>query len=494
MQFIIHIEMLWLLVILGIGSLVAYNQFNEARRRKSRLNVPISKPQPKPRLNTKPLDLESIRLTPEQQALFENLEQTGGHVFVTGKAGTGKSVLLQYFTYHSSKRLVVVAPTGVAALNIGGQTINSLFRIPPAFIPQRSLTVHPQTELILRHIDAVVIDEISMVRADLMDAMDYLLRQARGNDKPFGGVQMLMFGDLYQLQPVVEDNELHKYFADNHGSFYFFNAHVWREASLKIYELSTILRQKDDVFQKLLNAIRTGKVSHSTLSTLNKRTEETPPPEGVITLASTNAAVTALNHKKLAALSGAVRQYIAIVVGNLERSAFPTEEILTLKKGAQVMMLRNDPGKRWVNGTLGSIESLAPEAIKVNIDGYIYSIAPHTWNKIRYHYDRETKRVEEEITSSFTQYPLRLAWAITIHKSQGQTYEAVDIDMSSRAFAHGQTYVALSRCRSLEHLYLKHPVAMEDIIVDPVVTEFMAKATVLSSASSLSASKMESRS
>jgi len=414
------------------------------------------------------------KLSEEQQQLFDKLESSTENTFITGKAGTGKSILLQYLKQNSKKKLVVVAPTGVAALNVGGQTIHSLFRIPPAFIAKDSLmTPGYKIAMLLRNIDAVVIDEISMVRADLMDAIDHRLRQARSNNLPFGGAQVIMFGDLYQLPPVVSDPELHKYFADNYGGYYFFNAHVWNNSLPSIYELKHIFRQKDEVFKNILNAIRIGDIHEQVLLELNSRSSISMPVDGVVILATTNSSVSETNHNRLAQLQGREYEYRAIVSGNLEQSSFPTEEILHLKKGAQVMFLKNDKSKRWVNGTLGYIQSLSENEIKVSIDGIVYPVLQETWEKIKYYYNREKHSIEEEVVSSFTQFPLRLAWAITIHKSQGQTYGSVAVDMGSGAFAHGQTYAALSRCKSLEGLYLKREIGREDIIVDTTVINFM---------------------
>ncbi|MBI4096172.1 MAG: AAA family ATPase [Candidatus Levybacteria bacterium] len=420
--------------------------------------------------------MSNIKLSEEQRKLFNKLENSTANIFITGKAGTGKSILLQYFKQNSKKKLVVVAPTGVAALNVGGQTIHSLFRIPPSFIAKNSLMApDSKTTMLLRNIDAIVIDEISMVRADLMDAIDHRLRQAHSNNFPFGGIQIIMFGDLYQLPPVVSDPELHKYFADNHDGYYFFNAHVWNNSLPEIYELKYIFRQEDEVFRKILNAIRTKDLSEQVLLDLNGRSKVSIPVDGVVILATTNSSVNEINQNRLAQLEGKEYEYRAIISGNLERSSFPTEEILHLKKGAQVMFLRNDRSKRWVNGTLGKIHSLSEKEVKVSIDGIVYPVLQETWKKIKYYYDRQKHSVEEEIISSFTQIPLRLAWAITIHKSQGQTYKAVAVDMGSGAFAHGQTYVALSRCKSLEGLYLKREISREDIIVDTTVINFMNK-------------------
>lgn len=436
----------------------------------------------KPKINLKQIDISSITLSKEQQKIFEKIETSSEHFFITGKAGTGKSVLLQYFKQKSAKKVVVCAPTGVAALNVGGQTIHSLFRIPPAFIERNSLQpVGYKTALLLRNIDTVVIDEISMVRADLMDAIDHRLRQTRNSSLPFGGAQIVMFGDMYQLPPVVNDPELHKYFADNNGGFYFFNAYAWKDADFNVHELTNIFRQKDESFISVLNAIRNGTMTDEHLTTLNVRAGVGVPEEGVITLATTNQAVNEINDYHLGKLPDKTFEYRATIVGDLEQSAFPTEEILRLKKGAQVMLLKNDKEKRWVNGSIGQITSLSSDEIKVNIDGYTYSIPPETWSKIRYTYNPETKKIEEEVVSSFTQYPLRLAWAITIHKSQGHTYGSVAIDMGDGAFAHGQTYVAISRCKSLEGLYLKREIVREDIIVDPSIIDFMTRAEVISS-------------
>ncbi len=436
---------------------------------------------PPKRLNEKQIEIENLKLSQEQQAVFDIIKNQNNNVFITGKAGTGKSSLLQYFKYKSKKRLVVVAPTGVAALNVGGQTIHSLFGFPPNFLSQErleQLTLRPKMAFLLRNIDTVVIDEISMVRADLMDAIDYRLRMARGNELPFGGVQIVMFGDLYQLPPVVSDPELHKYFAHNHGGHYFFNAHTWNDIP-EIYELTQIFRQKDENFKNILNKIRRGSISDHLLSELNQRTTFQIPNEGVITLATTNSAVNSINSIHLSQLTGKLFTYRAYIEGELEKASFPTEEFLELKEGAQVMFLKNDKKKRWVNGTLGFVRSLSENEVKVDIDAIVYSVPKETWNKIRYYYNQQERKIEEEVVSSFTQYPLRLAWAITVHKSQGHTYSSVAVDMGEGAFAHGQTYVALSRCRTLETLYLKRDIMTEDIIIDPAIIEFMSKTKVI---------------
>ena len=427
------------------------------------------------KLNEDKIFIENIQLNEEQQSLFEKIENTNNHFFITGKAGTGKSVLLQYFKYKSQKRLVIGAFTGVAALNVGGQTLNSLFELPIGFIDLKQLRVSGRVATLMRHVDTVVIDEVSMVRADMMGAIDIVLRQAKNLQIPFGGVQIVMFGDLYQLPPVVADEGLHEYFAHNHGGPYFFNANVWQEMKLHTYELSHNFRQQnDEVFKTVLNAVRKNQIDDSLLSILNQRYVEFLPKDGVVTLATRNATVNEINNRRLAELSTQEQIYRAEISGNLERSAFPAEEFLILKKGAQVMLLKNDPEKRWVNGTVGVVESLSPSEIKVRINGAIvYSIPKATWKKIRYFYNQETRTLDEETLSTFTQFPLRLAWAFTIHKSQGKTYNSVVVNMEGGAFAHGQTYVALSRCVSLEGLYLTQPITPADIITDPIVVNFM---------------------
>jgi len=478
--------MWWIILLIFIFLYLFFNKSNyKSSKNKMNLNINnnllhnSSKFSKKRKIvNDQQLDIEGIELSEEQRSLFDKIENSNEHIFITGKAGTGKSVLLQYLKYKSKKSLVVCAYTGVAALNVGAQTINSLFNLPWGFIDTSRLNINSRTATLLRHIDMLVIDEISMVRADMMDAIDVLLQQARGNNLPFGGIQIVMFGDLYQLPPIVNDKELHRYFAHNHDGFYFFNAHVWKKTSLNIFELTNIFRQKDEAFKNILNTIRKGKVDDNTLSKINERAVDLIPEDGIITLAATNDKVDSINYGKLNQIDEKLYEYKANIAGEIKSSDFPADEILSLKKGAQVMLLKNDRQKRWVNGTIGFIDSLSDNEIKVNIDGIVYPVSQQTWNKTRYYYDMETRKVDQEIISSFTQFPLRLAWAITIHKSQGKTYNSIVVDVGSGAFAHGQTYVALSRCVSLDGLYLRQRLLQSDIIVDNDIVNFMTKANI----------------
>lgn len=425
-----------------------------------------------------PLNIDGITLSEEQNNLFDRIENSKDHFFITGKAGTGKSILLRYFKARSKKKLVVGAYTGVASLNIGAQTLNSLFNLPFGHINTKTLKVSEKIKTLLRHVDTIVIDEISMVRADMMDAIDFILRRARGNQAPFGGVQMVFFGDLYQLQPIVTDKALQQYFADNHGGSYFFNALVWKNARLDVFELVEVFRQKDQFFRNLLDRVRKGDIDEETLLTLNKRMVPNLSGEGIITLTSTNNIAESINYSHLNMIQENMYEYNAVINGKFESSSFPADGILSLKKGAQVMCLNNDQGKKWVNGTIGTIESLSDSLIQINVNEHIYPVSPHTWEKKKYHYNKSLRKIEEETVATFTQFPLRLAWAITIHKSQGKTYNDVIINLGTGAFTHGQTYVALSRCSTFEGIFLKQALSRKDIIVDVAVIDFMSRVRI----------------
>ena len=420
-------------------------------------------------------------LSPEQAAVFAAIETTREHIFVTGRAGTGKSTLLEYLSWNTSKQLVICAPTGVAALNVGGQTIHSLFRLPIGVIADHEIDQGNELRKLLNTIDTLVVDEVSMVNADLLDAMDRALRQAR--QKPheaFGGVQVVLFGDPYQLAPVPGDPEERAYFADRYTSMWFFDARVWEEADLTIYELDTIHRQHELEFKQLLTAVRHGEVTPEMGRRLNEVGGRPAPEEGAITLATTNNTVTRINGSALARLPGRPLTAMAEINGEFGGRAFPADERLELKVGAQVMFLRNDTGGdgRWVNGTIGEVVKIA-DTVTVEIEGVSHEVLPSTWERYRYSYSAATKELRKDVVAEFVQFPLRLAWAVTIHKSQGKSYDRAVIDLGPRSFAPGQTYVALSRITELEGLYLTRPLRPSDVIVDDAVRRFMSRATAI---------------
>jgi len=421
-----------------------------------------------------------LSLSQEQQAVYELIEHTREHVFVTGRAGTGKSTLLNHLSWNTEKSIVIAAPTGVAALNVGGQTIHSLFRLPIGVIADHDIEQTAELRKLLNTIDTLVIDEVSMVNADLMDAVDRSLRQARQRPaEPFGGVQVVLFGDPYQLAPVPGDQEERAYFSDTYRSMWFFDARVWQEADLRIVELLQVHRQHESDFRYMLNAVRHGQVTKEIADRLNEVGARPAPDDGTITLATRNDTVNRINAQALERLPGRALTAKAEISGDFGGRNYPAEESLELKVGAQVMFLRNDVGQgdgpRWVNGTIGTVTRI-DSTVYVDVDGEIHEVEPTIWEKFRYSYSPETKKLTKDVVAEFTQFPLRLAWAVTIHKSQGKTYDAAIVDLGTRAFTSGQTYVALSRITTLDGLYLTRPLRPSDITVDPDVERFMRDA------------------
>lgn len=423
--------------------------------------------------------MRAPELSPEQAAVFHTIENTRENIFVTGRAGTGKSTLLNHLSWNTSKQIVICAPTGVAALNVGGQTIHSLFRLPIGVIADHDIEQKGDVRKLLNTIDTLVIDEVSMVNADLMDAMDRSLRQARQRpDDAFGGVQLVLFGDPYQLAPVPGDADERAYFADQYRSLWFFDAKVWNDTGLRIFELNTIHRQHEEEFKAMLNAVRHGQVTAEIAGRLNSMGARPAPTADAITLATRNDTVTRINASALASLPGRVRTARADISGEFGGRAYPADERLELKVGARVMFLRNDPDQRWVNGTVGTVTKIA-STVWVEVDGTEYEVQPAVWEKYKYSYSAATKKLSRDIVAEFTQFPLRLAWAVTIHKSQGKTYDRAIVDLGSRSFAPGQTYVALSRITELDGLYLSRPLRPSDIIVDENVRRFMEQADTI---------------
>jgi ATP-dependent exoDNAse (exonuclease V) alpha subunit len=396
-------------------------------------------------------------------------------------------------------------------LNVGGVTIHSLFGFPFGILGTEDIGRHlnRRTREVLAAIDMLVIDEVSMVNADLMDTMSRAMGIARGRRKlPFGGAQVVMFGDPYQLAQVPGNNEERAYMAENYQSNWFFDAHVWREDSLERYELSEIFRQHDEHFKEILNAIRDGSCTQEMLDYINKCGNRFPPHDDVIRLATINDSVNSVNRHRMSRLETKPKTFTAVFSAADEKAfgrTLPAEPVLELKIGAQVMFIKNDDSstvknpngtgllKRWVNGTIGTVVDLPSSGgVVVEVDGETLDVGRSTWEKVRYEideqFDEALGRVKEVLVAvplaEFQQIPLRLAWAVTVHKSQGQTYDEVVIDMGRGAFSPGQTYVALSRVRSLEGLYLTRAIRMSDIMVDADVLRFMS-ATVNSSVAKL---------
>jgi ATP-dependent exoDNAse (exonuclease V) alpha subunit len=439
-----------------------------------------------------------LEITPEFSRVLTAVHTTDTSLFITGKAGTGKSTLLRYLTQQTEKRYVVLAPTGVAALNVEGQTIHSFFRLPARLLQRTDITYNARLAKRMRALDLLIIDEVSMVRADVLEAIDVTLRMYRQLDKPFGGVQMLFIGDLYQLPPVVP-NDQRLYFQEHYGGAYFFDAPIFRAGlPLTCIELSRIFRQREPAFLALLNNIRNDEATADDLRLLNSRQLAVtgPAPAEAVILTATNAIAKRINIQGLDALPDTAVTYQATLAGRLQEryndimqrggtpeqleraldTRFPAEIHLTLKLGARVMMIRNDfEEERWVNGTLGVVQQVAEDRVLVTIDGKQHTVQPVTWEDIEYEYDEREKTIKPIVRGTFTQYPIRLAWAITIHKAQGKTLEQMVIDFGHGAFAPGQVYVALSRCRSLQGIYLTSPVRQRDIFVDPRIVEFMAR-------------------
>lgn len=416
----------------------------------------------------------NLDMNAEFKSAFDLMEYTKECLFITGKAGTGKSTLLKYFKAHTGKKIIVLAPTGVAAVNVGGQTVHSFFKLPPRIV-QKDDIKRLRDRGLIENLDMVIIDEVSMVRSDLMDGIDYALRLNRGKMKtPFGGVQMVFFGDLFQLSPVVE-NEAKELLEERYPSPYFFSAKVFNDCHIRAVELSTIYRQKDDSFMELLNRVRNKEYNEEDLDKLNERVRKdatASDKDPTVILTTTNSLANMINQDRLAKLPGKEIMFEASSTGKFEKSAYPTDESLRLKKGAQVIMLKNDPDKQWVNGTLAQIVALSRDSVVVDINGTICDVPVAKWQKIEYNYNEEEDKIEDEVVGEFAQYPLKLAWAITIHKSQGQTFDKVIIDLGKGAFTHGQLYVALSRCTCLDGIRLKRPVTHSDIIFDRRIYDF----------------------
>lgn len=415
----------------------------------------------------------------EFSRVLHALENTNANVFVTGKAGTGKSTLLQYFRATTAKNVAVLAPTGVAAINVGGQTIHSFFKFGTEVTLEKIKRVASSERAMYEKLDAIVIDEVSMVRADLFDCVEKFLRlNGRSQNEPWGGVQIIAFGDLYQLPPVVPPAERY-IFEEHYDGPYFFNAFAFRDLELSLAELSTVYRQSDADFIAFLDKVRRGSADVDAIARFNAQAvrELAKEDEGAVVLVPTNAQADLINAGHLRTIGGHEKIYKGSVEGTFAEREFPTAMSLALKEGAQVMLLKNDPEGRYVNGDIAVVERMSPSSVRVRFpDGSHEEIVPARWEKVRHAFDTTELSVRTEIVGAFTQLPLRLSWAVTIHKGQGKTFDRVRIDLGRGAFAPGQTYVALSRCRSLEGIALSAPMKERDVIIDDRVRAFLRSA------------------
>ena len=398
-------------------------------------------------------------------------------IFLTGAAGTGKTTLLERVKNQLSLKKMVVAPTGIAALNIGGTTINSAFRIGFDTNPVISKSKDPRFGKLLKNLELLIIDEVSMVRAPMLDANSQTLQIHRNNQEPFGGVHVLACGDLFQLPPIIKESE-ERVIYEKYDSVYFFDAHSFKEMNtVNFFELTESFRQEEDQkFCDLLNNIRVGRDLESTINQINSNCfDPTLESDFFMTLTSRKKRAEELNEYKLSHIEGEEDLIKSKEFGELNENDLPAPRELKIKVGANVMFIKNDPEGRWVNGTLGTVVECLDKKkknIKIKINNKTHKVEREEWNKVKFTYDDDSDDVLEEVVSSFKQFPIKLGWAVTIHKSQGLTLESCSVDLGSGAFATGQAYVALSRCKNLNSLHLQRELKVSDALVDPDIVDF----------------------
>lgn len=430
------------------------------QRRKSQAIATIERP-------------ENFDMSSENIRVLDLMNNTHQNIFLTGKAGAGKSTIINYFRATTKKNQAVVAPTGIAAINVKGQTIHSFFSFKIGVTPSTVRFVSADKLRVLRNLETLIIDEISMVRADLLDCIDKSLRLNRRSNLPFGGVQIIAVGDPYQLPPVVIASE-EKYIMRMYGSPHFFKAHSYQAGNFIMEELNKIYRQSDPEFIGILNAVRTGDHKNEHINQLHALTESNVPTGKSIHLVTTNKMAQSINSTQLGLLTTEPTTYTAQTEGNFSEKSAPTDMELILKEGAKVMLLNNDREGRWVNGDIGTIIGLDKSTVRVKFDDNTFDdVGPNAWENIQFQYDEETQKIEPVIIGRFVQLPIKHAWAVTIHKSQGKTYENVHIDFGSGTFAPGQAYVALSRATSPGGLSFESPMLLDDVLIDEHVKIFM---------------------
>ena len=407
-------------------------------------------------------------LNDQFQEIISLFEKSSKNIFITGKAGTGKSSLIRYLKNNTKKNLVLLAPTAIAALNINAKTIHSFFNFPFHIITTEDIKKHYNKRLINK-IDTMLIDEASMLRPDIMDAIDLTLQVTRENKQPFGGIQMVLVGDLYQLPPVITNDEIEIMSSLYPDGYFFFNSNVFKNISISKFELTKVYRQDDQKLINLLDKVRNASLDEDDLLSFNKRTvdRDWTVPEEVLTLSTNNSKVNSINASNLKNIDSKEYVYNADIEGKYTGAPVDTE--LKIKVGAQVMLVKN--GENWVNGTLAIIDSLSKDEIHIKIKDEVYKLEKEKWEK--FEYKISNNKIIPSVSATFIQYPLKLAWAATIHKCQGQTFDKVMIDMDYGAFAHGQTYVALSRVVSLDGLFLRKPLQTDDFIFNPIIKEFL---------------------
>jgi ATP-dependent exoDNAse (exonuclease V) alpha subunit len=429
------------------------------------------------------VDSSEIEVTPDYQAVIEAIERHDPYIFVSGKAGTGKTTLIGYLRETIPGNVVVVAPTGVAALQVRGVTIHSFFRLPPRLIFPEEDIKPLRDKRLYKDIRLLIIDEISMVRADVVDAMDLFLREnGPQKGKPFGGIQVMFVGDLFQLPPVVSSSDMQVLADRGYEGPYFFCAMALHRKDVTMIELSKIFRQKDEHFANLLNRIRINQDVDEAIDILNAQCYQANQEvdEETITLTTTNARADQINGAGLRAITNEVKVYAGKTTGkfNVDERNLPSANNLALKVGAKVMFTATDPGfpKRWVNGTIGVVREMLPDKVKVMVKNGAYSntveVTGHQWESYRYDHDMMSGKISPSIIGTYVQIPLMLAWAVTIHKSQGKTLDKVKVDLSSGAFASGQVYVALSRCKTIEGISLQRPIQPKDVSCDQEIKRF----------------------